>query len=196
MNNLPPDSVDIIFTDPPYIAEKYVQAYTTLAEGGGRILKPGGFLFTYAGQYHLDDVMRILGSHLSWFWICVQRNTGAKTIVHNRKIMACFKPILIYYKPPVPKPARLIMDIHSGKYSKQYHPREQSIDETVYYLSAIARPGQVVIDPFCGSGTNCLAAHLLGLDYIGMDIDPEACKTAESRLKQQPLSLFNWGEAI
>lgn len=96
-------------------------------------------------------------------------------------------------KTPAAKPAKLIMDIHSGKYSKKYHPWEQSIDETLYYLSAVAQKGQIVCDPFCGSGTNCLAAKLLDMDYIGMDIDPDACKTAESQLRQLPLNPFMEG---
>lgn len=41
----------------------------------------------------------------------------------------------------------------------------------------------VVLDPYVGSGTTCLAAKLLGLNYIGIDISKEYVKDAENRLK-------------
>ena len=37
--------------------------------------------------------------------------------------------------------------------------------------------------PYVGSGTTCLAAKLLGPNYIGMDVSKEYVKDAENRLK-------------
>lgn len=36
-------------------------------------------------------------------------------------------------------------------------------------------PGDLVLDPLCGSGTTCRAAKSLGRDYIGIDISEEYC---------------------
>jgi len=41
----------------------------------------------------------------------------------------------------------------------------------------------VVLDPYVGSGTVCLAAKLLGSNYIGIDISSEYVKDAEDRIK-------------
>jgi len=41
----------------------------------------------------------------------------------------------------------------------------------------------VVLDPFCGSGTACLAALKDGRHYIGYDIEPEYVKLANQRIK-------------
>jgi len=41
----------------------------------------------------------------------------------------------------------------------------------------------VILDPYVGSGTTCLAAKLLGSNYIGIDISKEYVKDAENRLK-------------
>lgn len=41
----------------------------------------------------------------------------------------------------------------------------------------------VVLDPYVGSGTTCLAAKLLGSNYIGIDISKEYIRDAENRLK-------------
>ncbi|MCB0407889.1 MAG: site-specific DNA-methyltransferase, partial [Bdellovibrionales bacterium] len=42
---------------------------------------------------------------------------------------------------------------------------------------------KIVLDPFMGSGTTAVAALNLKRDYIGIDISPEYCKMAESRIK-------------
>jgi modification methylase len=44
--------------------------------------------------------------------------------------------------------------------------------------------GDVVLDPFMGSGTTCLAAKKLGRHYVGLDISDEYCRLAQKRLKQ------------
>jgi site-specific DNA-methyltransferase (adenine-specific) len=41
----------------------------------------------------------------------------------------------------------------------------------------------VVLDPFCGSGSTCLAAFKDGRHYIGYDIDTEYVKLANQRIK-------------
>jgi DNA modification methylase len=48
--------------------------------------------------------------------------------------------------------------------------------------------GEVVLDPFCGSGTTCLAAHQLGRRYIGYETDREYVELAEKRLAESPAS--------
>ncbi len=44
--------------------------------------------------------------------------------------------------------------------------------------------GDVVLDPFCGSGTACLAALKDGRHYIGYDIEPSYVKLANRRIKK------------
>jgi hypothetical protein len=60
-------SVALIMTDPPYLAAMYEEAYGILAEHGPRVLRPGGWLITYAPQYHLPHIMRILGERLDLY---------------------------------------------------------------------------------------------------------------------------------
>ncbi len=47
----------------------------------------------------------------------------------------------------------------------------------------------VVLDPFCGSGSTCLAARLTGRHYIGYDIDPEYVSLATKRIEESKLQL-------
>jgi site-specific DNA-methyltransferase (adenine-specific) len=45
-------------------------------------------------------------------------------------------------------------------------------------------PGDVVLDPFCGSGTTLVAAKLLGRGHIGIDVSDEALELTRKRLEQ------------
>jgi site-specific DNA-methyltransferase (adenine-specific) len=50
-------------------------------------------------------------------------------------------------------------------------------------IKLTTRFGDIVLDPFCGSGTTCIAAKKLGRRFIGIDINPRYCKYAEERIK-------------
>ena len=51
-------------------------------------------------------------------------------------------------------------------------------------IKLLSKPGAIVLDPFVGSGTTCLAARNLGRHYIGIDINPEYVELANKRLKE------------
>ena len=50
-------------------------------------------------------------------------------------------------------------------------------------ILSTTKEGDLVIDPFCGSGTVCKVAKDLGRNFIGVDTDKEYCKIAEDRIK-------------
>ena len=50
-------------------------------------------------------------------------------------------------------------------------------------ILAGSRPGAIILDPFSGSGTTCVAAKMLGRRYIGIDISEEYCQIARDRLR-------------
>ena len=190
-----PGSVDVIFTDPPYVKDLYMDAYRILARHADRLLVPGGYLVTYCPQYHLPRILHILEkSGLEYFWLCAQLNTGAKTIVWSRYAMCGWKPVVVYQKPPVSPADHIFLDVLKGVRAKAFHPWQQSIHETLHLLSRLAKPGALVLDPFAGSGTNLIAAKLLGMNYCGYEIDPVTCQTARGRLTRRPLDLTTFQE--
>ena len=46
-----------------------------------------------------------------------------------------------------------------------------------------ARPGDTVLDPFCGTGTLLMEAAILGMNCIGIDIDSDQVQGARSNMK-------------
>ena len=49
-------------------------------------------------------------------------------------------------------------------------------------IKLTSQPGDVVLDPFCGSGTTCVAAKMLGRNYIGIDKSSEAVELSQTRI--------------
>lgn len=50
--------------------------------------------------------------------------------------------------------------------------------------------GDLIVDPFCGSGTICKLAKQLNRKFIGIEISPEYCKIAEERIKNVIKPMF------
>lgn len=50
-------------------------------------------------------------------------------------------------------------------------------------ILAGSRPGDTILDPFCGSGTTGAVAIQEGRDFIGIDINPEYSKMSEQRIR-------------
>jgi len=46
-----------------------------------------------------------------------------------------------------------------------------------------SRPGGIVLDPFCGSGTTGVVAYAHGREFIGIDLNPNYCTIAERRMR-------------
>jgi DNA modification methylase len=55
-------------------------------------------------------------------------------------------------------------------------------------IRASSNPGDVVLDPFCGSGTTLAVAKRLGRQWIGMDVAPVAIEVSRERLAKPPVS--------
>ena len=51
-------------------------------------------------------------------------------------------------------------------------------------IKLLSKKNDLVLDPFCGSGTTCLAAKKLGRNFLGIEIKPEYVKLANERLNQ------------
>ncbi len=53
-------------------------------------------------------------------------------------------------------------------------------------VMASSNPGDIVLDPFVGSGTTAVAAARLGRRYVGIDLSPAYCRHVRARLASLP----------
>ena len=52
-------------------------------------------------------------------------------------------------------------------------------------ISASSNPSDIVLDPFCGCATACIAAEKLGREWIGIDIVPQAAQVLTDRARRE-----------
>ena len=70
------------------------------------------------------------------------------------------------------------------------HPTQKPVGVMKWIIENYSQPTDLILDPFCGSGTTCVAAKLLGRNYIGIDISQAYVDIARNRLRDTEESLF------
>lgn len=69
------------------------------------------------------------------------------------------------------------------------HSAAFPIELPEWFIKLFTQPGDVVLDPFMGSGTTAQAAMRLGRNFVGIDLSPEYVALARERLMEEPMRL-------
>ena len=70
------------------------------------------------------------------------------------------------------------------------YPTQKPLKLLKRIISASSNEGDVVLDPFCGCATTCVAAEMLGRHWIGIDISPKAAELIKIRAEREIGGLF------
>jgi DNA modification methylase len=68
------------------------------------------------------------------------------------------------------------------------HPAVFHIDLPTWFIKALTDEGDIVLDPFVGTGTTCLAAKLLNRKYIGIEKNPRYHEMAVQRVNSAKMN--------
>jgi len=248
LNNLPKESVDLIFADPPYnlsndgftchagkrvsvnkgewdkskgIDEDFQFHYNWIA-ACKRVLKPDGTLWisgTYHSIYACGFALQKQGWHLindiCWFKPNASPNLSCRmfTASHetllwakkDKKAKHTFNYDLMkngkwdsdFIKKPN-KQMRSVWAINTPKnIEKKYgkHPTQKPEALLERIILASSNEGDVILDPFCGSGTTGVVAIRHGRKFIGIDserkyLDELAIPRLKDEISQRKQSLF------
>ena len=74
---------------------------------------------------------------------------------------------------------------------KNHHPTVKPLKLMSYLITLGSREGDVVLDPFMGSGTTPLASKNMGRNYIGIEREEEYFKICCARVGDKPTTLPN-----
>ena len=66
-----------------------------------------------------------------------------------------------------------------------YHPTTKPVPLIQYLIEKFTDEGDLVIDPFLGSGTTAIAAERTGRKWIGIELSEEYCEIAKKRLNKE-----------
>ena len=75
------------------------------------------------------------------------------------------------------------------------YPTQKPLALLERIIRASSNEGDMVLDPFCGCATACVAADRLNRRWVGIDISPKAVELVNMRLQQAMGSLFHHGYA-
>ena len=64
----------------------------------------------------------------------------------------------------------------------RWHPVQKPLALMQMLVAVSTNPGDLVVDPFAGGGTTCLAAKQLGRHFIGIERDAEFARRCRQRL--------------
>lgn len=181
------DSVDLIFTDPPY-NDEIAPLYEQLAAHASRILKPGGSLITYVGQNILREAMNHMDGYLRYWWILCAHHQGGAARLAGKYVIVEWKPLLWYVRDRRRTDAEYLVDfVEFGREPgglQTLHDWQQQEAPARFAIEKLTQPGDVVLDPFLGSGTTLAAAVKLGRRGIGVELDPQTLAVATARLAE------------
>jgi site-specific DNA-methyltransferase (adenine-specific) len=205
---IPDESADLVFTDPPYwTLDKHRNAGTTTRLGGNRDKsKQTGWFETIDKKelkFLLREIYRVLKKDRHAFVMCDGQTLKYVLAYVERAGFNYFKPIvwdkvkpgLGYHlrsqhefivlldkgKNRQPKSKSVVDIVRIPKVLKGY-PTEKPVELPFFFIDQYANPGEMVIDPFCGSGSTLVAARRAGCQFIGGDASEEAIQLAANNV--------------
>jgi len=91
------------------------------------------------------------------------------------------------------KQLRTVWDIPNNKKREELafgkHPTQKPVRLLKRMLEISARPGDVLLVPFAGSGADCVAAKELGINFLGFEIDESFVSIANKRVGHKEVSI-------
>ena len=182
--DLPDQSVDAIVCDPPYNTPG-VPLYTDLSAFAARVLKPGRLCVAYCGKVSLPEQLDRLGEHLEYVWTGAIFLPGRHTIFRRRMIFGRWRPVAFFSNGPYVVRTTIVDALWApgrGEKRPDDHPWQQAVGPFERLLEMVSKPGELIVDPFVGSGTTALACLATGRRFIGADADAGAVSLALERL--------------
>jgi site-specific DNA-methyltransferase (adenine-specific) len=205
--------VDAVVTDPPYgigfkyethtdSEEEYPAFIWPIIEAAEALLSEGKPVFVWQSQAWMNRFHELFPR--PWRILISARNFTQM----NRHAMAhAYEPVVVWWTPGKPFVSAVgegvgtprdwhVADSAGGFLRNKLsgaseHPCPRQEDALEFVVGNWVPRGEVVLDPFMGSGTTGVACAKLGRKFIGIEIEPKyfdiACRRIEAAYKQPDL---------
>lgn len=172
---------DLIVTDPPYafggggIEEHAISATVAIVLREAAIkLKKGGWMLVMCASswrsqaYMVESVRGLVEPVRTLTWCKPVARTKAKT---SGPAFASVQ-VLVFKKGKSDAPASIMLDHITAEPVKNGRRAELPLTVAQWMVSAYGQEGQLLLDPFAGSGVILKAAEWCGLRAIGFEKNP------------------------
>jgi site-specific DNA-methyltransferase (adenine-specific) len=201
----PSESVDLVITDPPYESlEKHRAIGTTTRLKHSKSSSNDWFNVFPNSKFGelFEEVFRVLKRNSHFYLYCDQETMFVAKPEAERAGFRFWKPLvwdkrtigmgyhyraryefILFFEKGKRKLNDLgIADVISVPRIHRGYPAEKPAAVSEVLIRQSSEPGDVVADPFMGSGSVGVAAARLGRRFLGTDVNPEAIRLSESRL--------------
>src|SRR5688572_13816200 len=205
LRDLPTESVDLVITDPAYESlEKHRAIGTTTRLKHSKASSNDWFaIFPNARFGELfTEIYRVLRKDTHFYLLCDAETTFVAkpeaekagfrfwkplvwdkcTIGMGYHYRARYEFILFFEKGKRRLNDLGVADIISVPRIRGGYPAEKPAEIAEVLINQSTQPGEVIADPFMGSGSVGVAAARLGRRFVGNDLNPEAVQIAAQRL--------------
>jgi DNA modification methylase len=193
MRGLPSESVDFVLTDPPYLVRYRDRGGRTVANDDRadwlrpafaeifRLLRPGSLALSFYGWNRVDlffDAWKAAGFSVVGHLVFRKRYASSSRFFEYRHESAYLLAKGNAKLPAVPLP-----DVMDWQYTgNKLHPTQKPVENLTPIVRTFCKPGDLVLDPFCGAGSSLVAARDAGCAYLGIEVAAEHHRTATERL--------------
>lgn len=181
MGGFPDKSIDFILTDPPYLVGFKDRSGRSIANDVNsewvqpasnemfRVLKDNSLAVSFYGWNRVDIFMqawkaagfRVVG-HIVFTKPYASKSAFVGYQHESAYVLAKGRPAL---------PAKPLPDVMPWEYTgNRYHPTEKPVSALRPLIETFTQPGAIVLDPFAGSGSTCVAAQACGRRWIGIEL--------------------------
>src|SRR5919198_5907910 len=194
---IPAASVDMVLTDPPYLVRYHSRDGRSVPNDDTdawllpavtemyRVLKRDRFCVSFCGFTQAERFLtawkaagfRVL-EHLIWRKR-YPSSTGFVRRYHEQAYLLA--------KGNPRRPHMLLPSVLEWRYTGDtLHPTQKPVGALMPLVMAFSQIGDVILDPFAGSGSVAVAAAMLGRQYIAIELNEEYARIARDRLRSTP----------
>ena len=182
---LAPGSVDLVLTDVPY-SRAFACQFDELGAFASKVLKDGGIFAVYVGVVQVADAIMAFCRHLEYRATAFSSWLGDGPVLQHVQCVTQSTPLLVFSQGKWTRTARWYNSYHNDSAEHDLHAWQKPIADVEHWLLSFSDPGDLICDPCAGSGTTALACHRHGRHFVGCDVDRNAVRLAQHRLRQAP----------
>ncbi|MFH0711546.1 MAG: DNA methyltransferase [archaeon] len=197
LKGLPKNCIDLIITDPPYGDNvAYGTTNKTIINNENplincsalvefyRILKRNSSLYLFTNWKHYpfltEFILRYTVFRIRHLIVWKKHGFGLGWAFRHQ-----YELILVLEKGKPKYNLRNFADVQNANHinhNLQTHPHEKPIDLIIKMIEHSSKEGDLILDPFCGSGSVCVACQQTKRNWIGIELDKKWVKMARERI--------------
>lgn len=184
MKDWPDGHADLVITDPPY--------GIGASQGFGRSLRlsktivKGEWDNKIPSKEYFEEILRLSSNQIIWggnYFADYLYATRCFLVWDKKNAGRDFADCEVAWTS-FDKVARIFVKRVADEHKTRIHPTQKALALMVWCVENYSNKDNLILDPFCGSGTTCVAAKMLGRDYIGIDISEKYCEISRDRLNR------------